>query len=48
MHGMTDRKVGFELKDWSLEFLNQPVIYIPFSIKIRLSKPKWKNIYHPA
>ena len=43
MRGMTDRKVGFEFKDWSLEFLNQPVSFIPFSIKIRLPKPEWKK-----
>ena len=44
MRGMTDRKVGFELKDRNLEFLNQPIFFIPFTIKIRLPKPKWKKI----
>ena len=42
---VTDRKVGFEFKDRNLEFLNQPMTpYIPFSVKVRLSKPKWKNL----
>ena len=41
---ITDRKVGFEFKDRNLELLNQPVSFIPFSIKIRLLKPKWKSI----
>ena len=44
MRGVTDRKVGFELKDWSLVFLNQPVPFIPFRIKIRLPKPSWENL----
>ena len=44
MRGMTDRKVGFEFKDWNLIFLNQPTSFIPFLIKIHLLKPKWKNI----
>lgn len=41
---ISDIKVGFEFKDRDLEFLNQPVSFIPFSIKIHLPKPKWKNI----
>ena len=42
---ITDRKVGFEFKDRNREFLNQPMTsYAPFSIKVRLPKPKWKNI----
>lgn len=27
MRGMTNRKVGFELKDWNLEFLNQSILF---------------------
>ena len=41
---ITDRKVGFEFKDRNLEFLNQPISFILFSVKIHLPKPKWKNI----
>ena len=44
---ITDRKVGFEFKDRNLEFLDQPISFIPFSVKIHLPKPKWKNINIP-
>ena len=42
---LTDTQVGFEFKDRNLEFLNQPMTpYIPFSVKVRLPKPEWKNV----
>ena len=41
---ITDGKVSFEFKDRNLEFLNQPISFIPFVVKIRLPKPKWKII----
>ena len=37
---ITDKKVDFEFKDRNLEFLNQPVFYIPFITKTHLPKPK--------
>ena len=40
----TSGQVGLNVKDRNPEFLNQPIFFIPFSIKIRLPKPKWKNI----
>ena len=41
---ITHREVGCEFKDWNLEFLNQPISFVPFTAKIHLPKPKWKNI----
>lgn len=41
---ITDIQTGYEFKDKNLEFLNQPNFYIPFTTKIHLPKPKWKNI----
>ncbi len=36
----TSGKVGFELKDWNLEKINQHATpYIPFSLKVHLPKP---------
>lgn len=37
-------RVGYEPKDRNLEFLNQPDFYIPFTAKIHLPKPNWKNL----
>ena len=40
-----DIQVGYEFKDRNLVFLNQPMTpYTPFSVKVHLPKPKWKNI----
>lgn len=37
---ITDRRVGFEFKNWNLVILNQPITpYILFSLKVRLPKP---------
>lgn len=36
------QQVGYELKDRNPEFLNQPTPSTPFSVKIRLQKPKTK------
>ena len=40
---ITDREVGYEFKNRNLEFFNQPISFIPFTIKIHLPKPKWKK-----
>ena len=36
-------QIGYEFKNRNLEFLNQLISFIPFSIKIQLLKSKWKN-----
>ena len=42
---ITDTQVSYEFKDRNLGFLNQhTTTYIPFSVKVHLPKPKWKNI----
>lgn len=32
---ITDAQTGYEFKDRNLEFLNQPITFIPFVVKIR-------------